>query len=244
MRRIITTIIIFFIPYLVLSNDFNLRKELIGEKNTEMVSIGEVESDQFDYRKPLIFKKTDEDKGFLGLLEIGDAQSGDNDSKIMKEPGSRIRLLLGTPFTIQYIHSSGFGISTNNIKDTIYQNGSKNYFNFDVTALSYTFFQDQYNYGFGVSSFSGKSKTSGCPSNDICYSDASRTIKSGSLLQAIISYEIFDFLEVSLGFNSIYFRLMEYKYSDDNTLTNDADGNLGITYYSKNTISIGTGYIF
>ena len=51
-----------------------------------MVSIGEVESNQFDYRKPLIFKKTDEDKGFFRLFEIGESQSGDNVTEIIKEP--------------------------------------------------------------------------------------------------------------------------------------------------------------
>ena len=48
MRRIILGTLLMFIPILGFSKDFNIRKELNNEKNEEMVSIGEVNSNQFD----------------------------------------------------------------------------------------------------------------------------------------------------------------------------------------------------
>ena len=69
MRRIILGTLLIFIPILGLSKDFNIRKELNNEKNEEMVSIGEVTSNQFDYRKPLIFKKDQESDDFFNLFE-------------------------------------------------------------------------------------------------------------------------------------------------------------------------------
>ena len=76
-----------------------------------MVSIGEVNSNQFDYRKPLIFKKDQESEIFMDLFENEKDDLGDNNSLVEEDPGSRLRILFGTPFTIQYVHASGFGIS-------------------------------------------------------------------------------------------------------------------------------------
>ena len=126
MRRIILGTLLIFIPVLGLSKDFNIRKELNNEKNEEMVSIGEVNSNQFDYRKPLIFKKDHESDDFFDLFENEKNELGDNRSLVEEDPGSRLRILFGTPFTIQYVHSSGFGIAFNNIDPRIEQEGSKN----------------------------------------------------------------------------------------------------------------------
>lgn len=237
MRRIISGIILLFIPYIVLSKDFNLKKELIGEKNSDMVSIGEVQSNSFDYRKPLIFNKSEDDTSFLGLLEIKETESDDNKTDIVKEPGSRIRLFVGSPFGIQYVHSSGFGISMNNINPKITQNGTKNYPEANAIAVSYTFLYDNYSFGLGLSSFETKGKISGCPSDDLCY-NGDRDVNNGSLIQIITSYNLFENYELNIGLNSIYFRLDKYSHPSN------SDGDLGATFYSKNLFNFGLGYIF
>ena len=237
MRRIILGTLLIFIPILGLSKDFNIRKELNNEKNEEMVSIGEVTSNQFDYRKPLIFKKDQESDDFFDLFENEKNELGDNRSLVEEDPGSRLRILFGTPFTIQYVHSSGFGIAFNNIDPEIEQEGSINSPQIMAFALSYTFLGEDFSYGLGLSKFDQEGKIYGCPSYHLCYDDK-RNVDDGSLIQFITTYSLLDSFEISVGLNSIFFSLDKYNHPTD------SNGDLGATHYSKNTINIGFGYIF
>ena len=243
MRRIILGTLLIFIPILGLSKDFNIRKELNNEKNEQMVSIGEVNSNQFDYRKPLIFKKDQESDSFMDLFENEKDDLGDNNSLVEEDPGSRLRILFGTPFTIQYVHTSGFGISLDNINPTVEQNGTTTHPEVNAITISYNFLNENFVYGFGLSRFETKSKINGCASYHFCY-DGDRDLNEGSLIQFVLSYKLIEFVEIAVGLNSIFFTLDKFKYSDNKDFTNDSDGDLGITHYSNNTINVGFGYIF
>ena len=119
----------------------------------------------------LYFLKNKKSINSVKFLENERIDKSDNISGINLIPKSRFRLfVLKNTRSIQYIHSSGFGISNNKIDDTVYQNGSENWVDIYAYAISYTIFYNRFNFGFGVSTFSGESLTSSPPSCEVCYS--------------------------------------------------------------------------
>ena len=220
-------IVFILLPSSIFSQEINYKKNFIDESKI-IKTFSEIKSSSFNYLKPLIKKKPKKDKSSKGI-------------------NSRIRILIIKPFTIQYVHSSGFGIAMNDIAFDEYKTNVAEYSPHKPVMTftpSYSILLENYSFGLGLSNFSGgKANISGCPSYHACYEDMV-DITHGTIFQFIFSYNISDTYELLSGVNFLNYRFKEYQYTDNKEWTNDSDYNLFEEYVKEVQINLGVGYVF
>jgi hypothetical protein len=174
-------------------------------------------------KKPdLIKKKPDLIKKKLDLIK----KQPKEDKKIAKvsdkssKKTSNIKLLGGNQlFTIHYVHNSGLGIAYNSFNPAIeYGIGTVPIYVLpfqDIFSISYNLNYDKLSFDFGLGAFSGGGEVHGCANYQTCYGDEPDIeINDGKLIQLFSSYEILNYLDITLGINWIMLTIEDKKVSD------------------------------